>query len=467
MEKIKQIILRDTKTGDNLIYSSLENFKEDFKENYDLALKDYCNFCKKDEESFLKALDFNFNAYSTTYFRIVSIRYQANTKKTKTVGNGQGTVYKSNKTGLYIGQYVTGGKRHSVYQKKDEKIGDFKKRFNDILSSIHTGTYIEKSNETFINILTKHIEQKYNDGITSDSSYLRDIYTLNQIKDSCNNFIYKPVQKICVEDIEEAKPNIRKYAQSSIDKIWRLLNKTFNLAISRKKIIFNPMNDETLYKPISEKTPKNIEALTVKEENKLKSILDTELRNHPYRNIAKMQLLTGMRIGEVLARSIENFDNEKNSFLVDNTLTKDKNGNIILGEHTKTYNKRTGVDLGKRILPLDFLDLELKDIILEQMSNRITNIYGLIFWDYEKNTFISYGEINSWLRRLNDKYKITNKSLSTHVLRHTFITRLRESGVDMKIIQYIVGHIEGSSITNDIYTSLSEDFIKQELKKVI
>ena len=109
----------------------------------------------------------------------------------KVKGNGEGTLYKSSRTGLYIGQYVANGKRHSVYQRKNEKIGDFKKRFNDILSSIRIGTYIEKRNDTFISILEKHIEQKHKDGITSDSGYLRDLYSVSLIKNTCFNFINK------------------------------------------------------------------------------------------------------------------------------------------------------------------------------------------------------------------------------------------------------------------------------------
>jgi len=93
-------------------------------------------------------------------------------------------------------------------------------------------------------------------------------------------------------------------------------------------------------------------------------------------------------------------------------------------------------------------------------------MYNLLFWDYEYNTFISYHEINAWLRRLNEKYKITPKNLSSHVLRHTRITRMREAGIDIKVIQYLVGHVEGSSITNDVYTSISDDFIEKELKKI-
>lgn len=381
----------------------------------------------------------------------------------KVKGNGEGTLYKSSRTGLYVGQYVTNNKRHSVYQKKNEKIGDFKKRFNDILSSINTGTYIEKSNELFISILEKHIEQKHNDGITSDSGYLRDLYSINLIKNTCSNFINKSIQKVNADDIEEAKQYIREYAQTSIDKAWRLLNKTFKLAVSRRKIIFNPMDDETLIKPISIKETKKIEALSIKEEKQLRKILNTKEINHKYRNIVLLQLDTGMRIGEVLARSKDDIDFKNNTLNIHNTLTKDKEGKTILGRHTKTYNKRTGIDSGKRTISLND---EVKQILTEQTKNKITNINNLLFWDYDTNSFISYYEINSWLKRLNKKYKITNLDLSSHNLRHTYITRLREAGVDIKIIQYLVGHVEGSSITDNVYTSISKEFIESELQKI-
>lgn len=109
---------------------------------------------------------------------------------------------------------------------------------------------------------------------------------------------------------------------------------------------------------------------------------------------------------------------------------------------------------------------ELRSILIEQVNNNLTNIHNLLFWDYKKNTFISNGEINSWLNRINKKYKISNKKISSHVLRHIRITRCKEAGVDMKVIQYWAGHVEGSNITDNVYVSLTEDFIKQEYKKV-
>lgn len=385
-------------------------------------------------------------------------------KKTKSVGNGEGTLYKSEALNCWIFQYYFNGSRKTMKQKKNETIKEFKARVTETKNKINTGTYIEKSNDTLSSIIEHHIEQKFDDGILSEVSYKRNLETLEQLKLCCVNFINKPIQKIDVGDVEKSKKSMREnYSQSCIDKMWGLLQKAFKLAYSRRKIPFNIMEDETLTKPFSQKEKKKVEALTAKEQELLIEILNNQEKNHEYSNIVKFQLNTGMRIGEVLARSKDNIDLKNNTILVDNTLTKDKNDKTILGKHTKTYNKKTGIDSGKRILNIND---ELKDIIQEQFSNKIANINNLIFWDYKKNTFISNGEINSWLNRINKKYKITNKPLSTHVLRHTRITRWREAGIDMKIIQYWAGHVEGSNITDDVYISLTEDFIKQEYAKI-
>lgn len=382
--------------------------------------------------------------------------------KVKQKGNGEGTLYLNQKTKLYVGQYVYNGKRKSVYQKKNEKTTDFKRRFNNILSSIDQGSYIEKSNESLLDIIKDHIEQKYNDGITSGRTYKRDLETLEELKKTCYDFINKPIQKVTIKDIETSKKEIRQYSNSVIDKMWRLLIKGFKIAHSRRKILFNIMDDENLVKPISLKETKKIEALSKKELKKLNTVLDNKERNHKYRNIVKLQLKTAMRIGEVLARSEDDIDLIHSKLTINNTLTQDESYNMILGKHTKTYSKKTGFDSGARTIPIDN---ETREIIIKQLNQKITNIYKLLFWDYEKNTFVSPNEINQWLRRINKKYKITNKALTSHVLRHTAITNWRDNGLDLRAIQYIAGHIEGSSITDDVYVTTSDDFIIKEFKK--
>ena len=290
--------------------------------------------------------------------------------KKKSKGNGEGTIYVSSKTGLYVGQYVIDGKRKSVYQKKNEKAGDFKARFNKIIMSITDGTYISKSSETLETIIERHIEQKNKDGITSTNSYKRDKETLEQIRKCCCNFIYKPVQKVTLYDIEKSKEKMKQYKKSGIDRAWRLLFKGFRIASSpsNRLIPYNIMDDENLKKPVAEIITEKVKPLTVAEEKRLNEILDNEERNHPYRNIVKLELITAMRIGEALARSINNIDKENKKLLINNTLTEDTDGTVILGEHTKTYNKTTGIDEGIRNFPIS---KEIDEIIRNNQNAKI------------------------------------------------------------------------------------------------
>lgn len=384
-------------------------------------------------------------------------------KKNKERGNGEGTLYYSETLQCYVAQYVEpSGKRKTLKQKKNEKTTDFKKRFNNIIASLNNGTYIATSNETLIQIIEKFVEQKYKNGSVSIASHTRNLQTIAQIKKVCDNFCNKPIQKITINDIEKSQDKMREYSNSVISKIWALLDKAFKIAVSRRMVYWNPMDDITLTKPVSKKTTKVVEALTIEEENKLRNILNNEEKNHKYRNIILLELETGMRIGEILALFIDDILLDEKIIDINKTLTRDENDRMVVGKHTKTYNRKNDIDNGKRIFPIT---PSVEKILLEILNNKTTNINGMLFWDYEDNRIIVPVEINSYLRRLNEKYKICSQNLSSHILRHTFVTRCREKGVDFSVLQKIVGHIKGSRVTDDVYTSISKDFIEQEIAK--
>lgn len=377
-----------------------------------------------------------------------------------------GTIYFSQALNCYVAQYhEPSGKRKTLKQKKNEKVGEFKSRFNKIITDINQGSYIEKSFDTCLSIIKNYVEQKHDDGITSDRTYIRDLGTINQLETSCNNWINRPIQKVSAFDIEQSKKSIREYANNTIDKIWRFINVIFKIGISRRKIIYNPMDDETLAKPISKKANKQVEALTQEEESKLLEVL-SKSPNKQYNNIILLQLYTGARIGEILALSKDCINLKNNSITIYRTITRDKNDKVILGQHTKTYCKKNGLDKGRRCFPMQ---PKVRKLIEEILANKITNMHNLLFWDYSKNRIITDGMINSYLSRINkisSNESITG-ALSTHRLRHTFITRCQEKNLSLAVIQSLVGHVQGSTITNDTYTSVSLNFIQQELEKMI
>ena len=385
-------------------------------------------------------------------------------QRNKTKGNGEGTLYTNKKTGLLVGQYVYNGKRKSVYQKKNEKITDFKKRFADILSSINQETYIEKNNISLYQILSEHIENKHRTGITSEATYKRDNDYLKLLDKCCSMLMHKPIQKVTVRDIKLETPNLvsfeytnpktnekvcKTYSQSIIDKLFRFLNKGFKIAISERIITFNLIDN--IVKPKSKQEFKKIEALTLEEEKRLIKIMQSS--NHKYKNIILLSLYTGMRIGETLALTKSNIDFKENTLTIERTLTKDKNDKVILGNKTKTKTGTRKIYLSSRAI----------EVLSNALKSKITNMHNLIFYDYTKNTLITPSEINCYLQRLNEKEKIC-PHIHTHMLRHTYATRCIEAGMSAKVLQKNLGHAKIQT-TLDTYTSVFEKFNKDENEK--
>ena len=339
---------------------------------------------------------------------------QERTQKSKCKGNGQGTVYFSKTKNIWVGQYTLNGKRKTIYQRKNENATEFKKRFTKIINDINQGTYIEKVEKTFIEILKEYVQNKYDTNKVSARTHIRDIETVKQIKKTCKDIVDMPIQKITVYHIRQVLPNITVYSNNSIDKIYRFINKVFKIALSDRIIPFNPMENESISKPKSDIPDKKVEALTLEEHKKLLQVLESQ--NHKYKYIILLQLYTGMRIGEVLALSIKDIDYKSNTITVSRTLTRDEKDRTIMGNTTKTENSQRTI----------FINDKVKDILKQAQKRQVSNINGLLFYDNLKDTYITPTEINCYLKRLNKKENITT-NLHTHKLRHTFATRCIES----------------------------------------
>ena len=388
-------------------------------------------------------------------------------QKVKSRGNGEGTIYYSETLQKWVAQYVEpSGKRKTLTQKKNEKVSDFKKRFTNIINNINNNTYIECNKNSLYNILNDYIENNFKTGITNSNTYKRNIENLKLLEKCCKDFIYKPIQKVTITEVKKSLPNFvelqiidkktnenrfKAYSQTVIDKLYRFLTKGFKIAISERLIAYNIMENESIQKPKSKLQNEKVEALTIEEEKKLIEILKNS--NHKYKNIVLLCLYTGMRIGETLALTNNNINLKENYITIEQTLTRDKNDKVILGNKAKTK-------AGNRII---YIGNDAKNVLKDVLKTNITNIYNLIFFDYSKNTFITPNEINCFLKRLNKKHNIC-KDIHTHMLRHTFATRCIEAGISAKVLQKNLGH-KKIQTTLDTYTSVFEKFNKKENEK--
>lgn len=362
-----------------------------------------------------------------------------------------GTLYYSEKLQLWIYQYYFNNNRKTLKQRKKETVKDFKARVTKIKNELNNNTYIQRDNKTFRDILEEHVNSKYNTNTVSSNTYRRDRQTIQQIEKTCKLIIDMPIQKITTSHILQVFPNITEYSNNTIVKIYRLINKVFKIAISDRLIQFNPMESEKIMRPKSKKEDEEIKALTVEEQKKFVGILESE--EHKYKYILLLQLYTGMRIGEVLALSTKDIDYKKGTITINKTLSRNEEDKIILGNTTKTENSKRIIYISERV----------KNVLNKIQENQVININGFLFYDNIKDSFVTPSEVNSYLRRLNEKHNITSR-LHTHVLRHTFATRNIEAGVSAKVLQQILGH-KNINTTLDTYTSVFSEFNRDENEK--
>ena len=70
--------------------------------------------------------------------------------------------------------------------------------------------------------------------------------------------------------------------------------------------------------------------------------------------------------------------------------------------------------------------------------------------------------INRELQADKSKTGTVFPHVHNHMLRHTFATRMREAGADMKAVSDMMGH-EGILITLKTYTDASREFKRREI----
>lgn len=360
-----------------------------------------------------------------------------------------GTIYYSEKLNKWVGQFTSGRKpngklnRKSVYGNTRKEV---KEKMTQALADVQNNTFIEKTDITVYDLAKEIVEDKKNGNQISTTTYNRNLYTLGYIKNG--DIADMPIQKVTAKDIKDFINTTTIYANSTIEKIYQMLGQTFRRAIERDYIIKNPMLFEEVKKPKSDKKDREVISLSIDEEKSLISALNED--NSCYKDIIFLMLFTGMRIGEVLALTKDDIDD--NFIYINRTLTRTVKDTFIVGDTTKTKNsKRT---------------IAINDTIRKILDNveYIENKNHLLFYDCKNKDLIKPYEVNCYIRRLNTKYNIS-KELHNHMFRHTYATRCIEAGMSVKVLQKKLGH-KNIETTLNTYASVLEKFEISEDEKL-
>jgi len=201
----------------------------------------------------------------------------------------------------------------------------------------------------------------------------------------------------------------------------------FNAAQENGLVAKSPVS--AMLKPGGKRTPEK-ETLTPQESQML---LD-RVTNPRARTFLLTALHTGMRRGEIVGLQWDDIDFEAKMIHIQH--------NAVMSETSTTINDFLKTKAGCRDVPISE---ELGKWLAAQKKISHSK-YVLAMQNHKPLTKSSYKSMWKLIER-----ELPDTHVTAHILRHTYITRLFEAGLDIKEIQYLAGH-STVDMTLKVYT---------------
>ena len=390
--------------------------------------------------------------------------------------DSKGRILKSGESersdGTYMFRYTAAnGKRMYIYDKTLEGLRERQEELNKTkLDGIRT----ESSKVTLNDLFS--MWERLKKGL-KDNTFQNYIYMYNSfVAPDLGRHRITTLKHTDVMRFYNTLADERGLKAATIDNIHTVLHQVLDLAVKDNYLRSNPSDNALRYlKQAHNFDTEKKSALTLEEQELFLNYLSAEHKYNHWYPIFYIMLHTGMRVGEITGLCWENVDLENGFITVDHTLVyyNHKQNGCYFNIHAPKTKA------GIRVIPM--LDKVKEAFETEQSFQRELEISCTAAIDgYSDFVFLNrfggvhnQGTLNKALRRIirdcNEKILAGSNGgevtllprFSCHSLRHTFATRLCESGINIKVIQDVMGHADFGTTMN-IYTDVTKDLKKQE-----
>jgi len=294
------------------------------------------------------------------------------------------------------------------------------------------------------------------------------------------------------KDLDELNDKLleKGYARCSVSDLFVMLRRVLRDA-KKKGLMTEDLSDFKTRLPdkrASRTETKRVKVLDKTEIEKLNRVLNVK---DPNDNAVLLVLETGLRIGELRALTWQDVNLKEGFIRVTHAASADENG--------KTKINPPKTEAGYRVIPLTRKGSELleimwikKEVEKEMLKDGSAHSEVKDIWSKGESQVYSYKDevTDRWVTFTGNDLVYRSKQtggiktthtfdqtlkkraqmaeiphVSMHSLRHTFATRLANSGAAVKSTQTVMGH-ETSGITLDVYMHSTDSQLKKDIHKL-
>ncbi len=240
-----------------------------------------------------------------------------------------------------------------------------------------------------------------------------------------------------------------------------VLRPAFEMAVDDDMIRKNPFKFQIA--DIIQNDAKERSALTKEQQEEYLRFVQ-EHGNDNYYDDIEILMETGVRVSELYGLTKNDIDFVNRCIYVEKQLCRTADRPYFVTE-TKT-------DSGVRCIPMtDKAYLAFKRVLknrpIPKVEFLVDGYSGFLFLDrYDRPKVAMH--LENYMRDMQKKYlQVYGKpfpKVTPHILRHTFCTNMQRAGIDVKSLQYLMGH-SNVSVTLDVYSHTNFSAVREAFDK--
>ncbi len=376
-------------------------------------------------------------------------------QKSKMRGHGEGSIFerksdRGSRTKPWVAQITLENQRKKT-------VGYFKTRqeaqlaLRKALNDLEQGTFITEKDQTVREYMEHWLEYIHKPTIRLTTYILYRRILAKHILPSLGGIALRRLRPEHIDHLY-AEKRAANLAPKTISNIHKLLNTALNDAVGRNKLARNVLTMVKSPRALSAERP-------VFAPEQATHLLEA-LRNHRFEVLVIMALVTGMREGELLALRWQDIDFQQGKLQVTRTVTYKAKYGFIITEPKSAKGKRSIA------LPAFLLGLLKKHRIAHQemrlKAGEQWKHEDLVFCTQQGN-FLTDTFLRERYYRILEQAQLPR--IHFHDLRHSTASILLAMGVNIKVVQELLGHSH-VTITLGIYGHVLPGMQEDAMRKM-